>query len=555
MPFYERLPYIQPLHRIITEVMVGEIRVPRFQRPDDEWEREQRGDLLDSIYRDFPIGTIMLWATSLPISTFQEVGTFRIPAHKEVGASVARLLLDGHQRLSALVRILGPGLLADIAQSGITVERAFIQEEEVEEWFFELDSTIVKEESQSRFFLPKKGQKITPTQLPLSNVLNRSALNRWIRENKDLTEQQIKEADNLRDRLREYAIPVAVLNVDSLEEATESFKRINSSGTPMNDFNMWAALVYKDDFDPQELFGRFRAEILEPLGHWKDIDDQDILRVYAALQGEHPTKINIKELANIFAESKKQNTIENKNPIQKIERAFMAIRDATEILALCGVHGPRALPYSWQMITLAIRLGGDSPVKANVDPTAQKSMIRWFWLTTYGEVFGGIKSSIFDRAKKALDAMLKEEGNWAVMERDITRKVLPVQRFDYRAARSKACALAMARLQDEGNTDGPAHKALAVGVESLGLLMPSGKRSIWWHLAVVSDPEQVGSWRDALKQRERNSDDKDLAVLDKLGIPKSASGDIVDLLQARRDLLLAEEKTFVEALGLEWSDQ
>lgn len=534
MPFYERQPFIQPLYQIVTEVMNGDIRVPRFQRPGSlsTWTPEQRGDLLDSLYRGYPVGTVLLWSTVKPIQTLEWVGGRHIPALVEGGSIPLRLLLDGHQRLSTLVQILGSGLSAE--PDGTSTHDA-------ETWVFELNPSNVFN-SRERFQLLRSGQLPTTSQVPLSIVLNRAKLNQWIRDFDDITDAQIREVDDLRDRLREYSVPVAVLVADSLDEATVSFKRINSSGTPMSDYNMVTALAYRDDFDPQVLFEDERAESLEPVG-WRAVDDSDILRVCAGLVGHNPARIEVDILASRLRENE-----------SIIKQACVAMRAATEVLRHCGIHGPEALPYSWQLITIAILIGEQKLDIA--DDKVREAIVKWVWLTTYGEVFaGGTKTSIYSRTSNALREMVL--GNdWRAMERDVTRNVRQVERFDYRAARSRACALAMARLQDNNDVSGPAHKALAQGVSSMQLLiLRGGQRATWWHLAVISSNDKISELREALKRREQQTVDMyDGELLEKLGVNGSQSGTVLELLEARRDLLIGKEKEFVAQLGLQWID-
>lgn len=545
MPFYERQPYIQPLYQIVGEVLTGDIRIPRFQRPGTEttWTAERRGDLLDSLYRGFPIGTILLWSTRMPIKTLDVVGGFRV--RKTVSSEGQRLLLDGHQRLSTLVQILGPGLISDLQLREIErAPRDFTGSAGEEVWVFDLQPIKENAKSRDRFILLKKDQQPTSSQLPLSTALDRKALNRWLREQQPpLSDTQITEADALRDRLREYSIPVAVLVADSLEDATESFKRINSSGVPMSDFNMVAALAYQDGFDPQELFEKYNSELLEPLG-WQDVPDSHILRVCAALAGQHPAKFEVDKLADQLRENN-----------HLIHEAFNAVARAAEaIRRACGIHGPEALPYSWQLIILAIRFGSDGSDLS--EPETLAAVRRWLWLTTYGEVFAGVNSAIYDRSSAALANMI-QGGDWLAMERDVTRKVRALTRFDFRAARAKASALLMARYQDQdrGDLEGPAHRALAAGGSSLGLLQASGRRSTWWHLAVVDDQASIADYRNALQRRASgNSSDSDNQLLTRIGVPSDDQGSIPDLLAARRELLKAEEQRLVSDLGLEWAD-
>ena len=406
---------------------------------------------------------------------------------------------------------------------------------------FELDSTDKADGSRERFVLLKLDQEPTASQVPLDIVLDRASLNRWIRVRQTtLNDDQIAAADGLRDRLREYAMPVAVLAAESLKEATESFKRINSSGKPMSDFHMVAALAFDSASDPRQQFAEARAEYLAPIG-WDAVSDSDVLGVCAGLAKQNPAKLDVDDLANNLRKDH-----------ELIPRAFRVVAAAAELLRGCGVCGPEALPYAWQLITVAVFLGRTSALTP-LGEVATAAVHRWFWLTTYGEVFAGGNSAVFDRSILALGKML-EGGSHNAMERDVTRKVRPVGGFDFRSARSKACALAMARYQDRGQLDGPAHRGLATGVEAMQLLVARGQRSTWWHLAIVTPDHGVALLRNALKRcaigsAEVGDDD----VLSWLGVEAGDTGQVVDLLAARRDRLLSAEKKFVCELGLEWA--
>ncbi len=538
MPFYERQPYIQPLHQLLEEVMRGEIRVPRFQRPGTEktWKPEQRRDLLDSLYRGFPVGTILLWSTTQKIGTMSEVGGSRIPAAEGVGQRPLRLLLDGHQRLSTLVAILGPGIAS--------YDKTGSEGRDDEEWVFDLSRPKEGPSTQERILLLKAGQQREPHHLPLEIVFNRVTLNRWLREHSDLGPEAVDLADTVRDCFREYSMPVAVLAADSLDEATESFKRINSSGTPMSVFHMVTALAFRHDRDPLAEFAALRSEHIDPEG-WGELGNSDLLRVCAGLlrpdhTWQHPAKLNIEKLASAVREDSRL-----------VERTVKTVRDAGHLVRTnMGVHGPKALPYSWQLITLAIYLGTRAEGKLSDDEVS--ACKRWFWLTSYGTVFAGVNSSVYDRAAAALRDLVAGSSERA-MDRDLTRVVGEVGRFDFRSARSTACALAMARQQDHGNCEGRAHAALAFGAGSLQTLFPKGKRSTWYHLAIVGLGKSIRPLRDALGRRgSGHRPDGDDEVLQGIGIGPAATGSLEDLIQLRRQSLLKDEQDFVESLGLKW---
>jgi len=541
MPFYENQPTIYPLHRLLEELLIGEVRVPRFQRPGTEstWKPQQRGDLLDSIYRGFPIGTILLWSTSENVHTLSIVGGAQIPKTSAVGRKL-RLVLDGHQRLSTLVAILGPAL-EDYMQTKVSdlVPR--------EAWVFDVSGDEPNGDNEARFKLLRMGDKPGPKQVPLAIALDRVKLNDWVRKQKMLTRNEVRRVDSLRDRLREFSIPVATLAAESLDEATETFKRVNSSGTPMSDFHMVAALAYTDQFDPQEHFEKVRAEFLEPEG-WGEFDDADVLRVCAGLvrvrgdMSQHPAKLDIDRLGKAL-----------RGDMKLIERAGSSVAAAASVLRVAaGIHGAEALPYSWQLIVLAIELGSreDQPLR----PKEISQCARWFWLTTYGGVFAGVNSAIVDRAGRALSEMLDGRDETAMLL-DIGRRVEEPSRFDFRAARARACLLAMAREQDDGDLNGSTHRALAEGSKAVQTLSPKTGRSTWYNLIIETDHERLRALRDALRHRAGGvTVEDDHELLAEVSIRRTDSGDIEKLLQMRRARLLAKEKKFVETLGLDWRE-
>jgi hypothetical protein len=558
MPFYERQPYIQPLYQLLKEVMTGEIEVPRFQREGTEetWSTAQRAELLDSVYQGFPIGTVLLWSTTKMIQTKREVGGFVIPKRSLKEARPRRLLLDGHQRLSTLVMILGPGLLSEINEerknSGlepiINLNSHIAHEED---WHYviltdEKDKDSVIDESNFSSTLVLADDIIN---VPLNIILDRPSINKWIREREGLGDIHTRTIDGLRDRLREYPIPIAVLGTEDLDQATTSFKRINSAGTTMSWVAMVSALSYSDKFDLQEKLAALHSELLEPSG-WNEAEDSDILRVCAGFVDKgHPAKIKVEELANAL-----------KDIPGLVDRAVHATANAIRLLRECEVYGPASLPYSWQLITMAIQLESEFADR-ELSQDQVKQVVKWFWLTTYGQVFQGVNSAVYDRSSKALINMLR--GNsWQAMERDASRHVTEVERFDFRTARSKACALTMARLQDDHDGVKDTYRArlaLREGASSMKVLKPGGKKSKWWHMVVAGSTDEDTDLR-ACKEALRRPDPlfrftrQEELLLKRVGVVPSTGRSTDELLEARRQAILTLEKQRVSDIGLAWKD-
>ena len=78
MGLSEISPSSPKIDRIISRIEEGDIKIPAFQR-GFVWNQEQVIDLLDSIYRDFPIGSILLWNSHERLRSTRNVGGFLIP--------------------------------------------------------------------------------------------------------------------------------------------------------------------------------------------------------------------------------------------------------------------------------------------------------------------------------------------------------------------------------------------------------------------------------------------------------------------------------------------
>jgi hypothetical protein len=308
------------------------------------------------------------------------------------------------------------------------------------------------------------------------------------------------------------------------------------------------ALAYTDDFDPQRAFSTIRAEQLEPEG-WAETGDTDMLRVCAGLvrrrlrtPSQHPAKLDIRGLAQTL----------RAHP-ELIERTGDALVAALRLLRTFGVHGPGILPYGWQLIVLAIEAGCRERIEFELSES--QALEKWFWLTTYGEVFGGVNSAVVDRASTALGELLRS-GNWEAMRRDTTQQIEEPNRFDFRAARSRGLVLQMARKSDQGRVDGDTHQALVHGTTTLHTLIAKRGRSTWYNLAIEPDLERLRCLRKALRARAaRSATADDDTLLDTIAIELGDRGSTDELLACRRARLLAHEKQFVEALGLTWRDR
>lgn len=88
------------VEELVGMIERGELRLPEMQR-QYVWRSSRVRDLMDSLYRGYPSGAILLWETDEEVP----LRTFAVSQEGNPYQSV-RLLLDGQQRLTSLSAVI-----------------------------------------------------------------------------------------------------------------------------------------------------------------------------------------------------------------------------------------------------------------------------------------------------------------------------------------------------------------------------------------------------------------------------------------------------------------
>ena len=88
------------VHELVTAIERGDLRLPEMQRRY-VWRTTRVRDLLDSLYRGYPSGAILMWRT------YEEMPTreFAVQQQQSDSSHGMQLLLDGQQRLTSLAAV------------------------------------------------------------------------------------------------------------------------------------------------------------------------------------------------------------------------------------------------------------------------------------------------------------------------------------------------------------------------------------------------------------------------------------------------------------------
>ncbi len=519
-------PEVAFLGSLVERIVAGKIRVPRFQR-GFVWKQQDLHALLDSVFRGFPIGSVLVWDTDMEIATVSRVGPVQVgPAP----AGTVGYLLDGQQRLSTLV-----GALRLPDQEDTTFDQV--------DWRICCDLETWE-------FRRRSAGEHDPQLFPMSSLLDTtaffSACRRIMSHTSDgsRSHRWLDRADRLANAFRDYQIPVIHVREADLDTAVMVFARLNRTGRKMAADEMVSALTYRE--------GKFHlAHELDQIKHelarsrFSNLDRVLLLRsVLAALDRD----IYAKDWTDLLVKPE----VRSKLPTS-FESATEGIRGAVKFLERLGVASDRLLPYGLQLVLL----GEFFRLCPRPDDHTRNLLERWFWVTSFTGWFGGVSTSQATRALREI----RDLANGTASEVKTVNLEAPAQpfpeRFDGRSARVRAFLLYLASLcpltlSGSENLD-PGRLLSDRGTGALVYLAPGG--DVCKELRSSPANRMFADERAIFGALCALDDDRLREILPTHGFPEESiellrEGDREGLIRARRDALIEGERAFLDARGV-----
>jgi hypothetical protein len=324
----------------VDRVQRGLVRVPAFQRPL-RWDAADVLNLFDSISRGFPIGSLLLRQGNAPAARVK-VGPLMLDATE---SSSAWWVVDGQQRLTALAAGLGRPLPIPTAPDDVWVV-----------YFSPRTKT---------FEAPPKHGTVPTEWIPAPVLLDSAALSEWV------FQWPHKDDEKLRGRLfeagkslREYRVPLYVIDTDDEELLKEIFVRINKTGKRLDWNEVHDALFGGTDDSPSTLDEL--ADHLAALGMGRPSYQGLLQPCVVAVRGLDPTQT--------FGELRNSLDGAVKEALPALRRVLSFLRTSAAIPHL------RLLPLAAPLAPLA-RFFAIHP-----EPSARSRelLVRWLWRVLMG---------------------------------------------------------------------------------------------------------------------------------------------------------------------------
>lgn len=231
---------------ILKDVQTGKIGLPDLQRPF-VWKNDKVRKLLDSMFRGYPIGYIMLWESPADYSDKKSsIGT-----NAKAYEAPKELVIDGQQRLTALLSSLYGVPVKDKDFKERTIRIAF---DPITHVFENADAATDRNPkfipSVSDAFTANKENKLSSFRKAFISRLNKGNVKKGEPELTDEEEDLIEQGINALLGLERYLLPTLEITSDADEEmVSDIFVRVNSQGQSLkqDDFIMTLLSVYEPE--------------------------------------------------------------------------------------------------------------------------------------------------------------------------------------------------------------------------------------------------------------------------------------------------------------------
>lgn len=445
-----------PIKKLIDRISSGDIRIPAFQR-NYVWEPDQVSFLLDSIYKEFPIGTVILWKTDNRLNSEKKLGFFELPEPQK--DYPVNYVLDGQQRLTSLFSVFQTELKPTS-----------------NEWvdiYFDLNA---EENIQESLFIALDASEVDPNRhFPVKTLFDSVA---YRKATKSLTEELVIKVDQLQDKFKSYLVPNITFETDDRNKVAIVFERINRAGTELNIFELLSAWSWSDEFDLVDKFEVLQEKITDH-GFEEFCNDRDIqLKVCSGVISGATTPKSIMDLKGE----------EIRNRFDEIEKGILGALDFLK--RELNVRNYRMLPFPALLVPLSAFFATTKSDGVTYSSKQKAVILKWFWRSLFSRRYS---SDVNERQATDITNLLslREDENFEFRFPSATIKFdLAKSNFSSGNANSKILILML-------NTETP-FSLLSGAKIDLDKVLKKGSKHEYHHIFPRNHLEKLGYDQNAI---------------------------------------------------------
>jgi hypothetical protein len=357
------------IREILDLVPRGQIRIPAFQR-GFVWDPNLVAFLMDSIYKGYPFGSLLLWRTREQLKFERKLGPFPLP-DRDPDYPID-YVLDGQQRLTSIFGVFQTEIVPDPTSEWADV-------------YFDLSADADAQESQ--FVALAQAEVDLRRHFPLKTLFVPVA---YRRATETFGDQDVIRIDEMQAQFKEARIPHQLLTTEDRARVAIVFERINRTGVPLDTLQLLTAWTWSEDFDLQHEFEELREE-LEPFGFAGVGDDSNLLlRCCAAVLAHDAAPTTLVNLRGADVRARFTEIVNG------VKGAIDFLRTNMYIETILN------LPFSTVLVPLCVFFAKTGNATVLMTDPQRAKLVRWFWRACFSRRFS---SGVLRNLKEDIDGM------------------------------------------------------------------------------------------------------------------------------------------------------
>lgn len=385
-----------PILDLMKDIGKGKIQLPDFQR-GWVWDDNRIRGLIASITQNFPVGAAMFLEYGNNSVRFK----YRmIEGAPPSDAAPEQLILDGQQRLTSIYAALcSPHAVKTKTDRGNAVSRFYYIDiaQAVDSSADRADAIIsvpANKQITSDFgrkveFDVSSAEKEYENKLfPLNIILDSVKATRWqlgymqyYQGQQNVCQEYLDFMEKIIDPVSHYRMPVISLDKDTPKEAVcQVFENVNQGGVSLTVFELVTAVFAMDDFELRADWDKRKQENL----------NGDILNIVTAT--------DFLTACTLLSSYEKKGTVSCKKKDvlglklvdynKYADLLTQGFQEAEMLLTEECIFVSRDLPYTTQLIPLAVLCALLLPNHRIKASNVRNKIKQWYWCGVFGELYG-----------------------------------------------------------------------------------------------------------------------------------------------------------------------
>ncbi|MEH2148943.1 GmrSD restriction endonuclease domain-containing protein [Nostoc sp.] len=353
-------PDAQSIALYLENLLSNKYQIPTFQR-DVVWEKENVKKLWDSIYKFYPLGSILVWKTNTKLESHREIGGLKFADNFH--SHEYQYILDGQQRTTSLLTSIyggkiannenfNPTLYIDLtieltnATDDLSYAKRFLFWDEIDDRGGQIKANTVRKN--------RYQDKLIVSLIDI--IKNPGEIERNLYKNgySDFENPYMQQLRRIREVLYNYKISFIELRGIEVAEVCQIFERINQAGKPLDIFDIVVAKTFRSEnktnnisgFYLRELFDKFKTTISG--SQYASIDNWTLLQMLAVVVKLEFPEAGIQNITDKYLNELKTEHIEAVWSDFKI-----AVAKTFDFFDNClHIKGGRLIPYRYLYLTI-----------------------------------------------------------------------------------------------------------------------------------------------------------------------------------------------------------